>query len=343
MLGGLFSIMALYSTFLSVYSNALLKHNNVLLAYYIPFDCVLIFLMGPFVFLYVKCVLKKRLLPQSWLGWLQVLPLFPSVFYVFYFMSLPTNQRIGLLIHNIDNGSWMIDVLNSLFYVQMTVYLFISYRLIKRYIGDSSVIYKNLNSINISWLKTLLKIDLIIMFVSVIPCFYFSNERTSNIIAQLTMDIQLIYIFAKTTWQTGVFPSELKSELKTDEKSKESVLKISDDLVEEYLKKLLVFMEEKKPYLNEDCTIQCISEQIGISVHHLSNILNQRFDTNFPDFINQYRINEAQKIINSSLSDKMTLEAIGYECGFGSKSSFNKAFKKLTNLTPSEYRACRKS
>lgn len=341
MLGGLFSIMALYCMFLAVYSNALLKHNSTLLAYYIPLDCVLLFLMGPFVYLYVKSVLRKKLAPQSWLGWLQVLSILPSIIYLFYFLLLPATERIDLLIHNIDNGVWIINALNGLFYVQMTAYLFISYRTIKRYLieSDSSTNNKDSNQLNVSWIKALLQIDLVIMCVSVIPCFYFSNERTSNVIAQLTMNIQLIYIFTKTTWQTGVFPSELKSE----EKPKETVLKIADDLVEEYLKKLSVFMDEKKPYLMEDCTIQSISEETSISVHHLSNILNQRFEKNFSDFINQYRINEAKRMLSSSLSDRMTLEAIGYECGFGSKSSFNKAFKKLTNFTPSEYRNHSKS
>jgi len=81
----------------------------------------------------------------------------------------------------------------------------------------------------------------------------------------------------------------------------------------------------------------------GISVHHLSNILNNRFEKNFSDFINAYRVEEAKRVLSLDQFTKMTLEAIGYECGFGSKSSFNKAFKKITNFTPSEYRNHSKS
>ena len=221
----------------------------------------------------------------------------------------------------------------------MTLYLFVCYRIITDQLNVSGKVLKGAIMVDVSWLKTLMMIDLIVMFVSAPLCFYFANEQTSNIIAQLAMDIQLVYVFFKSTWQTGIFPGENISETKP----KDPILKIADDVVDDYFKTLMTFMQDKKPYLQENCSIQTVSEQTGISVHHLSNILNQRFEKSFPDFINEYRINEAIRILNSDQSSKMTLEAIGYECGFGSKSSFNKAFKKLTSSTPSIYRLRSKS
>ena len=100
----------------------------------------------------------------------------------------------------------------------------------------------------------------------------------------------------------------------------------------------MTHIENKKPYLKEGCSINSVSEDTKISVHHLSNILNKHFNKNFPDFINEYRIKEAQRLLSTPQFEKMTLEAIGYECGFGSRSSFNKAFKKHTGLTPSQFR-----
>ena len=247
--------------------------------------------------------------------------------------------RIDLLLLSFEKGIWPINLLNALFYIQMTIYLFICYRIIQKQLKLSSKVLKGSNQVDVSWLKTLIIIDLIIMIGSAPLSFYIANEKTSVIIAQLAMDIQLVYIFFKSTWQTGVFPSENIIEVKF----KEPVLKIADEVVEDYFKALMVFMEEKKPYLLEDCNIQFISEQTNICVHHLSNILNQRINKNFSDFVNEYRINEAKNILTSSQSKQMTLEAIGYECGFGSKSSFNKVFKKLTNYTPSEYRLLSKS
>jgi AraC-like DNA-binding protein len=164
--------------------------------------------------------------------------------------------------------------------------------------------------------------------------FYLANEKVNLQIAQLAMVVQFVYLFIKSTWQTEFFPDASTNDIKY----KEGILKISDEVVSDYFKKLMLFMENEKPYLDEDCNIQTISIQTSIPVHHLSNILNQHFAKNFPDFINEYRISEAKMRLTSTKYNKITLEAIGYDCGFGSKSSFNKAFKKHTKLTPSKYR-----
>jgi AraC-like DNA-binding protein len=338
-LGFIFFLMASYSLLISVYNTALVEKDYTLLSYYLPVNYVLIALMGPLMYFYVKTVLNISFSPRSLIVCLHVLPIIPPLLFIIYFASLPTVERIDLLIKNYNDGIWFVNLLNGLFYIQMTIYLFICYRLIRNQLKMSSKICKGSLQVDISWLKSLLIIDLFFMIASAPFCFYFCNEKTSNIIAQLAMDIQLVYIFFRTTWQTGVFPTEEIIE----QKSKETILKIADELAEDYFKRLMVFMEEKKPFLVENCTIQYISEQTCIPVHHLSNILNQRFDKNFSDFINGYRINKAKVMLDSIISEKMTLEAVGYECGFGSKSSFNKAFKKLTNFTPSEYKLKSKS
>ena len=106
---------------------------------------------------------------------------------------------------------------------------------------------------------------------------------------------------------------------------------------------LTSYMKQEKPYLNEDCTLQYIAEQTGISGHHLSNVLNNKLKKSFSDFINEYRIEESKEILKASNDNNLTIEAVGFECGFGSKSSFNKVFKRHTQLTPSQYRQKHKS
>jgi len=164
--------------------------------------------------------------------------------------------------------------------------------------------------------------------------FYLGNEKVNLIIAQLAMLVQFAYLFVKSMWHSELFSTDSMIEIKKSE----TVLKISDDLVEDYFRILMTHIENKKPYLKEGCSIQSVSDDTRISVHHLSNILNKHFNKNFPDFINEYRIKEAQRLLSTPQFEKMTLEAIGYECGFGSRSSFNKAFKKHTGLTPSQFR-----
>ena len=94
-------------------------------------------------------------------------------------------------------------------------------------------------------------------------------------------------------------------------------------------------MFEKSLYKNPNLTLQDLSQEINISSHQLSQFLNTNLGKNFTSYVNEFRINEACKIITSS--DKLTLEAVGYDVGFNSKSTFFTAFKKITGLTPAEY------
>jgi len=94
-------------------------------------------------------------------------------------------------------------------------------------------------------------------------------------------------------------------------------------------------MFEKSLYKNPNLTLQDLSQEINISSHQLSQFLNNNLGKNFTSFVNEFRINEACKIITST--DKLTLESIGYDVGFNSKSTFFAAFKKHTGTTPLNY------
>ncbi|MCP2027971.1 AraC-like DNA-binding protein [Flavobacterium sp. HSC-32F16] len=99
--------------------------------------------------------------------------------------------------------------------------------------------------------------------------------------------------------------------------------------------KLENIMNEKSLYKNPNLNLQDLSREINISSHQLSQFLNNNMGKNFTSFVNEFRINEACKIITSN--DKLTLESVGYDVGFNSKSTFFAAFKKHTGTTPLNY------
>lgn len=96
-------------------------------------------------------------------------------------------------------------------------------------------------------------------------------------------------------------------------------------------------MVEKKPYLNPRLTLSELAEISGINSHLLSRIINEKHQKNFFAYINSYRIEEFKKIVQKQENKNLTLLAIAYESGFNSKTTFNTAFKKITNQTPKEY------
>jgi AraC-like DNA-binding protein len=108
--------------------------------------------------------------------------------------------------------------------------------------------------------------------------------------------------------------------------------KVDTDTATALIEKLHQVMSEKKMYQNANLTLGELSKEINISVHQLSQLLNDNMGKNFTAFINEYRINEACNIIVSD--NKLTLEGIGYEVGFNSKSTFFASFKKLKGTTP---------
>lgn len=97
-------------------------------------------------------------------------------------------------------------------------------------------------------------------------------------------------------------------------------------------------MEHEKPYLQDDLTLSILAKQCNLSNVHLSQVLNQHFQLNFYDFVNQYRIEESKKMLLSSEYDNLSVLGIAFNCGFKSKSSFNRYFKKYNGMSPSEFK-----
>ncbi len=127
----------------------------------------------------------------------------------------------------------------------------------------------------------------------------------------------------------------LTSEKKIQEKSK--ALRMSDNEGNEVKRTLLHYMEKQKPFLNINLKLTDVSKETGYSVHEISHVLNQMMQTSFSDFVNNYRVSECKARMLDEKYAKFTLTAIAEQCGFNSKASFYRAFKKVTNTTPAEY------
>ena len=97
-------------------------------------------------------------------------------------------------------------------------------------------------------------------------------------------------------------------------------------------------MEQERPFTDGDLTIQKLADKLSIPAPHLSQTINERLGKSFPDFINSYRIEEAKKKLLDPALKHLSILGIAEEVGFSSKSSFNSVFKKITGITPSEFR-----
>jgi len=149
--------------------------------------------------------------------------------------------------------------------------------------------------------------------------------KISFFLSPLFIGIVLFYLFRKHPW--------LK---KFRRKYKPSTLE--PEKVERYLKKLFYAIEIEKVYRDEDLSLQSLAEKLSIPPRELSQVINERLDMNYSNFINSYRIEEAKNLLFALGENDQSILDIAYEVGFNSKAVFNRAFKKFTGMTPSQFR-----
>jgi AraC-like DNA-binding protein len=109
-----------------------------------------------------------------------------------------------------------------------------------------------------------------------------------------------------------------------------------DELIENY-RKITAFLNESKAYLDNDLTLKKMAVLTGMSEHLISETVNRKAERSYSDFINSYRIQHFIEKIKAGEHRVNTLLGLALDCGFNSKSTFNRAFKQLIRQTPSEY------
>ena len=97
-------------------------------------------------------------------------------------------------------------------------------------------------------------------------------------------------------------------------------------------------MKVKRFYLDADLSLNSLAKELGISIHELSRIINTGLRKNFNDFVNEFRIQDVTRKMKDPVYDRITLLGIAYDCGFNSKTTFNRAFKQIIGKNPAEYK-----
>lgn len=200
------------------------------------------------------------------------------------------------------------------------------YRMMLRYAGDNesetvmNVIVKN----RINWIEIMLGTLLILSICSALY-LYIQHRRHSR---------------ATTADRNDTAePSDIHKPHATnsDHQEKYRTTRLSDKECRTLNKKLEELMKIKKPYINADLKIADLAVQLSTSAHTLSFLFNQYLKKNYYDYINEYRVAEFKQMVDAGETSRYTLTAMSERCGFSSRASFFRHFKKFTGITPSEY------
>lgn len=127
--------------------------------------------------------------------------------------------------------------------------------------------------------------------------------------------------------------SSIMQENNTAEESRESIT--ADNL---YFQKLELFCKDEHIYTDSTLNREKVAEKLGISAGYVSQIVNTITGDNFAHYINQYRVEAVKEMISDPEYGNYNLLTMGLEAGFTSKTTFFKAFKKVTGQTPNEYK-----
>lgn len=95
--------------------------------------------------------------------------------------------------------------------------------------------------------------------------------------------------------------------------------------------------EKEKIYLDPELNLKQLADKTYLNRGEVSEVINLGFGMNFNDLVNQFRITEFQQRLKSGAHEQFSLVGLAFECGFNSKATFNRVFKKEVKLTPTEY------
>jgi YesN/AraC family two-component response regulator len=175
----------------------------------------------------------------------------------------------------------------------------------------------------------IVQIVVVILLIIVVKLFY--KEDTGDHLFASYISIAIYLISFQVISQSGFFK---QPNLVEQQKYKSSSLSMDDQ--SGILKKLKALMETEKPFLQSGFSLSDLAAKLKVSTHQLSQVINDGLGKSFFEMTAEYRIEEAKKLLKEKVNIKV--EEIAEEVGYNSKSSFNTAFKKITGMTPSEWR-----
>lgn len=259
-----------------------------------------IFLAGPFLWFYGMLVLGKF----KSISKLNYLHLLPFIIFIALLWIIPSDGKFA--------NFWNYGIVTF----HLLIYLTLSWILLLQNRSSAS-------AISFNWYKNIL------IGISIIWFHYLSNflNITPYYIAGPIFYTFLIYAL------TYLFLNRKNFGL---EKYGRSALEKSTS--KELFQKLTILFREQNVFQEPDITLNKIAEKLAVTPRIVSQVINENSGQNFSDFVNQYRVENAQLMLRNLKYANEKIATIAFETGFGTVTSFNVAFKNKTGFTPSEYR-----
>jgi len=320
------------------------------LLFYIPFQQL--FLLPPVLYVYVKTLLN----PAYTLSRNDCLHFLPGLGYLLYTLTVFITDKWILRSdyfyadgQDKDFSPWY----QGAGFISLLIYSLLSLRAYFRYKELSYQTVSFAEAILFTWVKRFLIALLLLLLLR--GLFFLVNPEWDQFGRKfwyyLSFSILFYYISISGYGNALLSILSLKAALVLDQETHQtrhqldnptrtvSIDELDGAELDRWKRVLEELMTREKAYQNPTLTLLDVAQLMSISTKRVSQIINQGFGMNFNDFVNCYRTQAVMDQIQSGTHTVYTLLGIAYACGFNSKSTFNRAFKKHTGLAPREYLA----
>jgi AraC-like DNA-binding protein len=293
----------------------------------------LVFALGPLAYGYVLTVTGRGVLTGRWaLRHFAFAGLMLALIVADMFRPLATLKLE--LEAELRQGAYELNPLMVVAAGQTFAYLLACLWQLRRYVVGLELRHSALEQRNLRWLRWLLAVNALLWVVWVAAIGSDSAAILAVDAIGFPLSIYLLGYLALRQPRLFLDPPTAESPAGT----RYARSSLTSSRAEELLQRLEGLMAEEKPWLENDLTLSQLAERLGVTPHHLSQVLNERVGKTFFDFINEQRINEVQRCLADSAYRQQSVLDIALASGFNSKAAFNATFKRYTGMTPSEYR-----
>ncbi|WP_353779122.1 helix-turn-helix domain-containing protein [Winogradskyella sp. 3972H.M.0a.05] len=296
------------------------------------------FLYGPLLYFYFK-----RVVQEYRFSWKDLIHLLPSVGLVIYLIPYYGMSSYDKFLIMFEQAKFTLPGTNAIIAIKILslgLYAWATFRIYNNHYRDVRVINNDNVNVRIIWQRNILTI-----FTAYVVAYLLYALAVTRVIDYppflnlqiIVMVIMVFYIATISFLQPDIFRGDVQLEdiSKLFNKYKKSGL--TESYSNELKENLLTLMDREQVYKLNDISLDALSEMLGTTRHNASQVINEHFNMSFYDLINYFRINEAKRILEADKNRNFNIIDIAYEVGYNNKVTFNKAFKKQLELTPTEY------
>ncbi|WP_339700528.1 helix-turn-helix domain-containing protein [uncultured Marixanthomonas sp.] len=351
----LLSIFFINSIFFLLYYYAYLHKSRSLGGIAVLLGSGTGFLLGPFLLFYIRSLIQpaNKVIKQLLL---HLTPFF--VYWIAISLPVALSMVFGLFSAYHKQYVLVADYINLIENAYFLGYIWIAFQGVQTIRKAREQTYSFIESSNLTWISYLI-IGLfgIVIIDSLFSVYELIFPRIPWNIGTL-IAVALILLYCVLGYK-GMFQSQIllpnflleeavvvaptttsaqKEEVDATVKPVRQLDVFTATEIEGLKKKLHAILVTQKPHLNEALSLSQLAAELDITDKKLSELLNQHLHTNFYNFINDYRVKEVKEKLTEAGNEKYTLLSVAYDCGFQSKTSFNRVFKQKTGMSPSKYR-----